>query len=157
VIWSGIVALAVSVLAVFMSLGSSRPNDDAGRAPAATPPQSAPSPAAPAPPPPPAAATSKPRAAVTTTPPLTVAVAISRIRSAIEAGREQGQIRPDVAVDLSNLLRTLEGAQARETDDRMAELRRKLDDRVQEGSVDAGRAGILRSRFSDLERALSSG
>jgi hypothetical protein len=153
VLWSGIVALAVSVLAIFVSLGSSRQTDDAGRSPAATPPQASPSPAAPVPPPAPAT----PRTAVTTTAPLTVDVALARVRSALAAGREQGQIRPDVAVDLANLLRPLDGADADAAGDQVAEVRRKLDDRVQEGSVDAARADILRRRLADLEQALGSG
>jgi serine/threonine-protein kinase len=153
VLWSGIVALAVSVLAILVSLGSSRQTDDAGRSPAATPPQASPSPAAPVPPPAPAT----PRAAATTSAPLTVHVALARVRAALEAGREQGQIRPDVAVDLANLLRPLDGADADTAGDQVAELRRKLDDRVQEGSVDAARADLLRRRLADLEQALGSG
>jgi hypothetical protein len=162
VLWSGIVALAVSVLAVFVSLGSSRQSDDAGRSPATAPPQSSPSPAAPAPVPPSAPAPSKPakekpRKAATTAPPLTVDVALARTRSAIEDGRDQRKIRPDVAVDLLNLLRTLGGADASDADRQVTELRRKLDDRVQENSVDATTARVVRSRLADLERALSSG
>jgi serine/threonine-protein kinase len=162
VLWSGIVALAVSVLAVFVSLGSSRQSDDAGRSPATAPPQSSPSPAAPAPVPPSAPAPSKPakekpRKAATPAPPLTVDVALARTRAAIEDGRDQRKIRPDVAVDLLNLLRTLGGADASDADRQVTELRRKLDDRVQENSVDATTARVVRSRLTDLERALSSG
>jgi eukaryotic-like serine/threonine-protein kinase len=155
VFWSGIVALAVSVLAVFVSLGSSRQSEDAGRSPATAPPQFSPSPT-PTTAPPSALATSKPATAKprTAAPPLTVDVAISRARSAIEAGREDGQIRPDVAVDLLNLLRTVDGGQA---DDRVAELQRKVDERVQEGNMDPDRARLIRSRLSDLDRALASG
>jgi hypothetical protein len=162
VLWSGIVALAVSVLAVFVSLGSSRQSDDAGRSPATALPQSSPSPAAPVPVPPSAPAPSKPakekpRAVTSNAPPLTVDVALARTRSAIEDARDQRTIRPDVAVDLLNLLRTLDGADASDADRQVAELRRKLDDRVQEKSVDTATARIVRSRLADLERALSSG
>jgi len=154
VLWSSLVALAVSVLALFAALGSSRPTVEAGRSPAATPPPSSPplsSPEFAAP------ATATPRTALRTAEPLDVDVALARVRSAVEAGRAEGQIRPDVAVDLLNLLRPLGRADPGEADDQVAELRRKLRDRVDEGSVDGARAEILLSRLADLHAALSSG
>jgi serine/threonine-protein kinase len=159
VLWSSLVALAVSVLALFAALGSSRPTVEAGRSPAATPPPSSPplaSPplSSPAPSPP---ATATPRTALRTAEPLDVDVALARVRSAVETGREEGQIRPDVAVDLLNLLRPLGRADPGEADDQVAELRRKLHDRVDEGSVDGARAEVLLSRLADLHAALSSG
>jgi serine/threonine-protein kinase len=153
VLWSGLVALAMSMLAVFAALGSSRQTDDAGRAPATAQPSAGPASS----PPRTATATPSPRTAVSTTPPLDVDVALARVRSAVEAGRTRGQIRPDVAVDLLNLLGTLEPGDTREAADRVAELRRKLQDRVGEGSVDTARAEILRDRLTDLDQAMGSG
>jgi serine/threonine-protein kinase len=153
VLWSGLVALAVSMLAVFAALGSSRQTDDAGRAPATAQPLASPAPSPPAT----ATATPTPRTAVSRTPPLDVDVALARVRSSIEAGRERGEIRADVAVDLLNLLGPLDGADTGRVEDQVAELRRKLQDRVGEGSVDAARAEILRDRLADLDQAVGSG
>ena len=150
VLWSSLVALAVSVLALFAALGSSRPTVEAGRFPAATPPPSSPAS------PPPATVTATPRT-LRTAEPLDVDVALARVRSSVEAGRAEGQIRPDVAVDLLNLLRPLDRADPGEADHQVAELRRKLRDRVGEGSVDGARGEILLSRLADLHAALSSG
>ena len=169
-LWSSLVALVVSVLALFAALGQSRPSVEAGRAPAATPPQATPpqpvpsratpsraasSPAAPRSSAPSSARTT-PRSAPSTAAPLDIDVALDRVRSAIEAGRAAKQIRPDVAVDLLNLVQTLDGAGAGQADDRAAELRRKLNDRVTEGSVNEARATILRARMADLDEALAS-
>jgi len=150
VLWSSLVALAVSVLALFAALGSSRPTVEAGRSPAAAPPPSSPASS------PPATVTATPRT-LRTAEPLDVDVALARVRSAVEAGQAEGQIRPDVAVDLLNLLRPLDRADPGEADHQVAELRRKLRDRVGEGSVDGARAEILLSRLADLHAALSSG
>ncbi|RSM58080.1 serine/threonine protein kinase [Actinoplanes sp. ATCC 53533] len=154
VLWSSLVALAVSALALFAALGSSRPTVEAGRSPAATPPPSSPPLSSPPSSPP---ATATPRTALRTAEPLDVDVALARVRSAVEAGRDEGQIRPDVAVDLLNLLRPLGRADPGEADDQVAELRRKLRDRVDEGSVDGARGEVLLSRLADLHAALSSG
>ncbi|WP_344934626.1 serine/threonine-protein kinase [Actinoplanes nipponensis] len=156
VLWSSLVALVVSVLALFAALGTSRQTIEAGPSPAATPPPASPRPSAS----PRASATATvpatPRAAATTAAPLDVDVALARVRSAIEAGRAARQIRPDVAVDLLNLLRPLSRANGRAAEEQAAELRRKVDDRVTEGSVDAARAAVLRSRLDDLDEALGS-
>jgi hypothetical protein len=139
------------MLAVFAALGSSRQTDDAGRAPATAQPPASPSTA------PPGTATAAPRTVVSTAPPLDVDIALARVRSAVEAGRAQGQIRPDVAVDMLNLLGPLGEADTREAEHRVTELRRKLRDRVDEGSVDAARAEVLRDRLADLDQAVGSG
>jgi eukaryotic-like serine/threonine-protein kinase len=154
VLWSSLVALVVSSLALFAALGSSRPTVEAGRSPAATPPPSSPPLSSPASSPP---GTATPRTALRTAEPLDVDVALARVRSAVEAGRDEGQIRPDVAVDLLNLLRPVGRADPGEADNQVAELRRKLRDRVDEGSVDGARAEVLLSRLADLHAALSSG
>jgi serine/threonine-protein kinase len=99
-----------------------------------------------------------PRTAVSTTPPpLDVDVALARVRSAVEAGEELGQIREDVAVDLLNLLGPLDRADSGEAADQVAEVRRKLRERVGEGSLDADRAEVLRDRLDDLDQAVGSG
>jgi serine/threonine-protein kinase len=100
--------------------------------------------------------TATPRTAARTVAPLDVDVALARFRAAVEAGRDDGQIRPDVAVDLLNVARPLGRADAREADDQLAELRRKLSDRARERSVDADQAAILRARLDDLGQALGS-
>jgi serine/threonine-protein kinase len=159
-LWSGLVALTVSVLAVFAAISSSRQTPDAQRAPATAQPPASPSPA------PSTTTAATPRVAVTTAPapkpepepkPLDVDVAITRVRSAVEAGRTQGQIRPDVAVDLLNLLGPLDRSDPRRAQDQVAEIRRKLGERVGEGSLDADRAEVLRDRLDDLDQAVSSG
>jgi serine/threonine-protein kinase len=158
VLWSGLVALAVSILAVLATLGSSRQTHDAGPAPATAQPPASPSLTPPAPPTPRTTTSAPPtRTAVTTAPPLDMDVAVARVRGAIEAGRAKGQIRPDVAVDLLNLLGPLDRARTREAENQVTELRRKLRDRAGEGSVDAGRAEILQNRLADLDQAVASG
>jgi serine/threonine-protein kinase len=85
--------------------------------------------------------------------PLEFDEAVSRVRSAVESGRSAGQIRPDVATDLLNLIGPLGGADAQEVDRLVDDLRRKIDERVDEGSVAAARGAVLHSRLSDLGRA----
>jgi serine/threonine protein kinase len=151
VLWSSLVALVVSALALYAALGSSRQsNVEAGPSPAASPPRASPQPSAPQ------AVTATPRTAASTVAPLDVDVALARFRAAVEAGRDEGQIRPDVAVDLLNVARPLGRADAREADDQLTELRRKLRDRARERSVEADRAAILRARLDDLGQALGS-
>jgi hypothetical protein len=86
-----------------------------------------------------------------------VEVALDRVRSAIETGQERDQIRADVAVDLLNLLGTLSQANSGNAEQQVTELRRKLRERVSEGSVDAARAEIVRNRLADLDQAVASG
>ena len=159
VLWSSLVALVVSALALFAALGTSRPSVEAGPSPATTPPRTSTRPPAPATATPTTAAAAARRPA-TTVPPRDVAldddVALARVRVAVEDGRAEGQIRPDVAVDLLNLLRPVGRADARQAADLMAEVRRKLRDRVDEGSVDATRGEVLNDRLDDLSRALGS-
>ncbi|MGW4945073.1 serine/threonine-protein kinase [Actinoplanes sp. NPDC004185] len=161
VLWSSLVALVVSALALFAALGTSRSTVEAGRSPAASPPPVSPRPAAPpsaAPRPsaPPSTKTT-PRATVTTAAaPLDAGVAQARFRTAVEDARADGQIRPDIAVDLLNLLRPLDRGDGRRAGDQVGELRRKLNDRIAEGSVDAAAAKVLRARLADLDEALRS-
>ncbi|MEU8228388.1 serine/threonine-protein kinase [Actinoplanes sp. NPDC048967] len=160
VLWSSLVALVVSALALFAAMGTSRSTVEAGRSPAASPPPASLRPPAPSAAPRPSAqpaTKATPRAAVTTAaPPLDADVAQARFRTAVEDARADGQIRPDIAVDLLNLLRPLDRGDGRRADDQVAELRRKLNDRIAEGSVDGASAKILRARLADLDEALRS-
>jgi serine/threonine protein kinase len=157
-LFSGLTALVVSIIALFAALGSSRQTVDATNEPSAT---SAPATTPPSPAPPsPTTATTPRRAAPTAAPtaaPLSVNAAMGRVRSAVTAGRESGQIRPDVAQDLINLLGPLGRARGADVRMRAQELERKVLERVEEGSIDEARADVLLSRLADLERAAGRG
>ncbi|GID98590.1 hypothetical protein Adi01nite_80020 [Amorphoplanes digitatis] len=154
-LFSGLTALVVSVIALFAALGSSRQTLDATGEPSAT---AAPTAAPPSPAPTTPGTLSAPRrTAATTAAPLRVDDAIDRVRSAVVAGRELGEIRPDVAQDLINLLGPLGRAKAADVLQHAKELQRKVLERVEEGSVDGDRADLLRSRLADLERAAERG
>ncbi|MEU4222585.1 hypothetical protein AB0F10_45510, partial [Actinoplanes sp. NPDC026623] len=92
-----------------------------------------------------------------TAPPLSVNAAVGRVRTAVVAGRELGQIRPDVAQDLINLLGPLGRAKDADVRQRVEELQRKVLERVEEGSIDGARAGLLQARLADLARAAEHG
>ena len=68
----------------------------------------------------------------------------------MEAGQASGDIRPDVAADLINLIRPLGRADPEDVDNRVEDLRRKIRDRVDEGSLAEDRAAILQARLADL-------
>jgi serine/threonine-protein kinase len=161
-LFSGLTALVVSIIALFAALGSSRQMPDAAgepsatTAPAATPPSPVPATA-----PGPALATPSagvaPRRAAPTAPLLSVNAAVARVRTAVVAGRELDQIRPDVAQDLINLLGPLGGATDADVRQRVEELQRKVLERVEEGSIDGARADLLQARLADLARAAEHG
>ncbi|RZU48656.1 serine/threonine-protein kinase [Krasilnikovia cinnamomea] len=142
---AALVGLAVAAGAGFVVLGAALRMDEPG--------PSAP-PAVAAPPSPVPSATS-PRARRSTPPPtpLDLDAALRRVDTAVRDGRAAGQIRPDVATDLANLLRPLAGAAAGDVADRVADLRRKVTQRASEGAIAADRAEILQSRLTDLARA----
>lgn len=79
--------------------------------------------------------------------------AVRRVRTAVDDGRTSGQIRPDVATDLLNLLDTLDGPRTAGVEARIGDLRRKVRARTGEGSVAESRAAVLQSRLDDLGRA----
>ncbi|MEV8504729.1 protein kinase [Actinoplanes sp. NPDC051475] len=81
------------------------------------------------------------------------AEAVRRVRTAVDDGRTSGQIRPDVATDLLNLLDTLDGPRSAGVEARIGDLRRKVRARTGEGSVAESRAAVLQSRLDDLGRA----
>jgi serine/threonine-protein kinase len=149
---AGIVAALLAVGAT-VALGSfNRTGGEGPRPPVLAAPSTAPATAAPTPS---AAATSAPTSAPASSAPavLDFDVAVSRVETAVQAGQAGGQIRPDVATDLLNLIRPLSGADPGDVDRRVDELRRKIHQRVSEGSLAADRAAVLQSRLADLGRA----
>ena len=154
----GIVVAAAAIGGVFATIGASTPTDQAEPASPATTlaPSTRPAPSLLATPRAAGPTGSRPpRVAPTPASPTTLDLddAVRRVRSAVEAGQAVGQIRPDVATDLLNLLGSLGGADPGDIDRLLDDLRRKIDDRVSEGSVAQARAVVLRSRLSDLGRA----
>jgi serine/threonine-protein kinase len=87
---------------------------------------------------------------------LTFADAVTRMRTAVEEGAAGGEIRTDVATDLLNLIKPLTGANGQDIDGRVDQLRRKIGERLGEGSVTPARAAVLESRLADLDRAAST-
>ena len=71
----------------------------------------------------------------------------------MEDGRDAGRIRPDVAADLLNLLGPLRSAEDGAAGVRVAEVRRKISERVSEGGVAEAQADVLRSRLAEVDRA----
>jgi serine/threonine-protein kinase len=145
---AGIVAALLAVGAA-VALGSfNRTGGDAARTPVLAAPSTAPATA------PAATPGAAPTPAQTSPAPvLDFDVAVSRVQTAVQAGQAGGQIRPDVATDLLNLIRPLSGADPGDVDRRVDELRRKVRQRVSEGSLAADRAAVLQSRLADLGRA----
>jgi serine/threonine-protein kinase len=150
VVRAGIVAVLLATAGTIVTLGSfNRTDDEAAPTPVAS------TPAAPSPTAVTTSATPAPSPPATSAPPvLDFDVAVSRVETAIKAGREGGQIRPDVATDLLNLIRPLNGADPADVDRRVDDLRRKIHERVDEGSLAEPRAVVLQSRLADLGRAV---
>jgi serine/threonine-protein kinase len=103
--------------------------------PPAAPPPVSPSPA---PAPPPSAA------------PVDAADPVEAFDGLVQAGVSRGDLRPDVATDLRNLLGSLERAAPGDASARVEELRRKIDDRQREGSLTRPLARQLRDALSAL-------
>jgi hypothetical protein len=101
-------------------------------------------------------ATSKPPSPKRPAPPLNRDDAVVRVRAAVEDGRAVGQIRADAATDLLNLIKSLTSADDKDFDGLVDNLRRKIEDRVSEGTVAADRATVLQSRLTDLGRAVGT-
>jgi serine/threonine-protein kinase len=103
--------------------------------------------------------TPTPGATTASTPPpspsasLTFDDAVGRLRSAVQRGAADGQIRQDVATDLLNLMQPLVTADGSDVTDQVDQIRRKIRQRVGEGSVTQARATVLQSRLADLDRA----
>ncbi|MGX6600744.1 serine/threonine-protein kinase [Micromonosporaceae bacterium Da 78-11] len=84
---------------------------------------------------------------------LTFDDAVVRLRSAVDAGASGGQIRSDVATDLRNLVQNLNNADSAQVTGQVDQMRRKIRQRVGEGSLTPARAAVLQSRLTDLDRA----
>jgi eukaryotic-like serine/threonine-protein kinase len=160
----GVAVIAVALAATFVTIGASHRTDNAEPSPLATPlaapspsatPVATPSSSAPAVPVP-LRVTSKPPAVKRPAPPLNRDDAVIRVRAAVEDGRAVGQIRPDAATDLLNLIKSLTSADDKDLDGLVDNLRRKIQDRVSEGTVAADRATVLQSRLTDLGRAVGT-
>jgi serine/threonine-protein kinase len=87
------------------------------------------------------------------TPKLSFDDALIRLRTAVQAGADAGEIRGDVATVLLNLVRNLGRADTKNVSSQVGQLRRKISERNGEGSVTDARAAVLRARVSDLDRA----
>ncbi|MCY1138376.1 serine/threonine-protein kinase [Actinoplanes sp. Pm04-4] len=105
-----------------------------------------------------APATTPPSAPPTTTsysptpkpsPTLTFDDAVSRFRSAVE----NADIRSDVALDLFNLFDPLATGDGRNVAGQAGAVRRKINDRVREGSLTPAQGSLFRSRLADVTRA----
>jgi serine/threonine-protein kinase len=96
-------------------------------------------------PPPPSSATAEPAGGRTE--------AVDSVISAVRAGQAAGHIRADVAVDLINLLRQLDGASPEEVGRRVAELQQKIRDRINEGGLARTYADELRNRLDRVAGA----
>jgi hypothetical protein len=140
---AGVVAVLLAAAAVAIAIGASPDRQQA------------------APPPPSASATpsrtAAPTTAPTTSPPVTapqdIGEAVDRVTSEVEAGQAAGTIRPDVAVDLLNLLRPLGQADPAEIEGRVEQLRQKVRTRVGEGGLTEKQADVLQARLADLAAA----
>jgi serine/threonine-protein kinase len=159
-----VAVIAVALAATFVTIGASRRTDNnAEPGPLATPvatptptPVATPSSAAPTVSVPIQATSKKPPTVKRAAPPLNRDDAVVRVRAAVEDGRAVGQIRPDAATDLLNLLKSLTNADDKDFDVLVDNLRRKIQDRVSEGTVAAARATVLESRLADLGRAVGT-
>ncbi|GAB1691244.1 serine/threonine-protein kinase [Krasilnikovia sp. M28-CT-15] len=150
---AAVAGVAVAAAAGLVVLGAALRRDEAGVSPpppaVAAPQSSVPSNAAPSN----AATSPRPRRSPPTPAPLDLDVALRRVGTAVRDGQAAGEIRPDVATDLTNLLRPLAGAAAGDVAGRIADLRRKVSQRAVEGAIATGRADVLQSRITDLARA----
>ena len=136
-------AVVLLLLAAGAVVGLRAWSTDDNRTPTAAPSRSDPSqPAVPTSPPGPAAE-----------PTIGLNATVDSIISAVRAGQAAGRIRPDVAVDLINLLRQLDDAPPEDISRRVAELQQKIRDRINEGALDRTYADELHTRLDGLARA----
>jgi hypothetical protein len=106
-----------------------------------------------APPSDPATTEPSPAPTATTSSPPSRDEVVRRVRRAVESAQDTGDIRPDVAADLLNLIRPLSTAEAGDVAGRVADLRRKIRDRVAEGSLPEEQGDALQARLADLAGA----
>jgi serine/threonine-protein kinase len=139
----GAVAVGVVVMA-FVAFGGSTERRPAVAAPPAT----APAPASSAASPP---VQTSPAAPNRSAGPGAIG-ALTGMRRTVDEGAAAGEVRSDVAVDfdnlISNLLDQLAGGESVDLRQRVAELRRKVGQRLREGGLSAGRAQQLEADLS---------
>jgi serine/threonine-protein kinase len=90
---------------------------------------------------------------VTAEPPAGLAETVDSVIAAVQAGQATGQIRDDVAVDLINLLHQLDTAAPDDVSRQVAELQRKIRDRISEGGLTRTYADELHNRLDRVARA----
>ena len=137
---AGVVAALLAAAAVAIAIGASPEREEA------------------APPPPSASPTPAETVAPTTSPPSPeapddIGEAVDRVTSEVEAGQAAGTIRPDVALDLLNLLRPLDRADPAEIPGRVEQLQEKVRTRVGEGGLTEEQVDVLQARLAELAAA----
>jgi eukaryotic-like serine/threonine-protein kinase len=93
------------------------------------------------------------RSTVASTKP-TLGDAVDRLRRSVDAGRTAGDIRPDVAQDLLNIINNLD---RNATPARVDALHHKVDDRIREGGISQTRAAQLHSELDQVADRLTTG
>ncbi|MEV6300282.1 protein kinase [Actinoplanes sp. NPDC051861] len=150
----GVAAALVLTIAAFLLLvntvNSPDKNGELAQPPAGTPSTTTPEPsvAAPSPPAPRIESTVPATPGAT----LTVDAALSRVRAAVERGEQQGEIRPDVALDFMNLLRQMQAGNV-DISDQVDLLSSKVRQRLVEGALTEDQSNVLQARLVDLKDA----
>ncbi|MEV6493919.1 serine/threonine-protein kinase [Actinoplanes sp. NPDC051633] len=139
---AGVVAVLLAAAGVAVAIGGSPERD------AAAPPPAVPSPAETTAP----TATAPPTTAAPTPTAADLGAAVDRVISEVEAGQAAGRIRPDVAVDLLNLIRQLDQADPSEVAERVEQLQQKVRTRLGEDGLTAEQADVLQARLTELGR-----
>ncbi|MEV0899854.1 serine/threonine-protein kinase [Actinoplanes sp. NPDC049802] len=140
---------AVAFLAVINMVGDSQHEAEFAQPPSGAPTTTAPTgPESTPPPSPPQPSPSATASAPAAT--LTVDVALSRVRAAVERGEDLGEIRPDVALDFMNLLRLIDPDAEADLTEQVDQLTRKVRQRLNEGGITETQATVLQRRLSDL-------
>lgn len=85
---------------------------------------------------------------------ISVDTAVSRVKKAVQAGEQAGEIRPDVALDFLNLLGQLDGVNDASVDDQVDLLSLKVRQRLSEGGLTETRAAVLQERLTELRGAV---
>jgi hypothetical protein len=97
-------------------------------------------------------AASPPPSSATADPAIGLDEAVDSMISTVEAGQAAGDIRPDVAVDLINLLRQLDDTPPADVGRRVADLQQKINVRSNEGTLARPYAEELRSILNRVAR-----
>ncbi|GGN42304.1 serine/threonine-protein kinase [Actinoplanes campanulatus] len=146
---------AIAFIAVINAVGDSQQDAEFAQPPSGAPTTTAPvesESTAPPAPPPATSVTTRPSPTAT----LTVDVALSRVRAAVERGEDRGEIRPDVALDFMNLLRLIDPDSEADITDQVDQLTRKVRERLNEGGLTESQAAVLQQRLADLRGLLTT-